>query len=156
MKRIVVICIALLALVAVANAQVTSEELPRANYAVGVGSTWTNSATHYSEWIDLRDVDSVWVTFEFPDSVDMKVYVGDAPRINGLITYSATVADSVEYSADATGYTYTTRLTGEVKQGHSGAKLKYSFSSSLNDRTQTEKYFVWIKKFRHDNNPAKY
>ncbi len=155
MKKLFLIT-ALILVVSIANAQVTTSfnQIYRNNGSGASGSTWAAAATHYSEFIDMTDVDSAQVVFNFPDSVDVDVYVENYTSQTGVVAVSGRIGenagstDSVRYVTDGTGKSWSSSLGTNYKAGFPLIRLKLAFQTG-SDTQGTEKYKMYIKRFRH-------
>ncbi len=119
--------------------------------------TWALTATDsidYTDFIDMKDVDSAQVVFDFPDSVDVDVYCLSYAARNGVVVTSDRIGenagstDSVRYVTDGTGKAWSSSLGSNYKAGFPLIKLKLDFHLG-SDTQGTEKYRIWIKRFRH-------
>ena len=145
----------LMLIVTVATAQVstTFEQISRNNGSGASGSTWSRGATHYTEWTDMKGVDSAWVIVDFPDSIACAIYAvssvgGDN---DGVDTTSGLLnSDSTKYAVNGTGMAKSYSTVGYYVQGFPLLRFKIYFGAGAQQDSQaTEKYRVFIKKFRH-------
>lgn len=143
---------ALLLIATVATAQVTTtfEQLYRNNGSGRDGSTWSRGATHYTEWTDMRGVDSARIVIDVPDSSACAIYAISNVG-GGVDTCSAILnSDSTKYAVGGTGICNSYSLVGYYLDGFPLLRLKiYWGAGTQQDSQGTEKYRVFIKKYRH-------
>ena len=151
MKRALFVLATLVLVVGVMNAQNKVEQLfrfPGSTYSAG--STWAASATHYSEKVGFVDEDSIHVTLIFTDTVDVDVYVINyGSGINETVGDTSAAVDSVA-ATKAAGYSKTLTLVGKLNMGAAAFQLKLAFVATGNDTQATEKYKMYIKRFRNN------
>jgi hypothetical protein len=151
MKKLFLFMVLIL-IVTVATAQVstTFEQICRDNGSGVSGSTWSRGATHYTEWTDMRGVDSAWVVVDFPDSIACAIYAtsnvgGGVDTTSGILN-----SDSTKYAANGTGMAKSYSTVGYYVPGFPLLRFKIYFGAGAQQDSQgTEKYRVFIKKYRH-------
>ena len=152
MKRALFVLATLVLAVGLLTAQNRVEQLFRASAsnAYADGSTWAASQTHYSAKVGFVDDDSIHVTFIFTDTVDVDVYVINyGSGINESIGDTSAAVDSVA-ATKAAGYSKTLSLNGKLNMGAAAFQVKLAFVASGNDTQGTEKYKMYIKRFRNN------
>jgi hypothetical protein len=150
MNKILLVCIALVLVVGVAFPQnVSVERLLRNNGSGLAGSTWAASATHYTEWF-ATDYDSAHIFIVCPDTVKAGVTVQGSGVTDGtLLVASNSTVDSISATASAAGLAIGFSIQDNSVLGAPFARQVIAFSANTNDTQLTEKYKIWIKKFRH-------
>ena len=123
------------------------------------GWVWTNSLTTYTEFIDMKDVDSAWVVVNFPDSMCAAFYVENYSSRDGVANIilnapaGTGAADSLVSTANG-GYSHSFTLTTWYDTGYPLIRIKTIHSSSKNHATTGADYLgtkckYYIKRFRH-------
>jgi hypothetical protein len=150
MKKLI-LCMVLIAGITQAQKFYTFEQVFRNDNSGANGSTWAASATHYSDFIDMRDVDSAWIVVNFPDSVDVGIFVENYTSTDGVVYLSsaANASDSTIYTTDNTGISEKYSLVGYYQQGFPLIRLKSVFSAIDNTLVLSAKYKYYIFKFKH-------
>ncbi|MBE3116685.1 hypothetical protein IMZ68_05710 [Candidatus Bathyarchaeota archaeon] len=161
MKRIFLAMTLTIMCVGLMFAQSTTFDQVFRNNGNGVnGSLWSNSLTHYTEFIDMKDVDSAQVVVNFPDSVNVAFYVENYTDASGVVNIvlnapaGTGAADSITYVTDNTGMSHAFSLTTWYDAGYPIIRVKAIFGSTKNHATTsatyaTQKYKMYIKRFRH-------
>lgn len=156
MKRLILTTVMILLAVGITYGQTEFSQVYRNNGSGAAGSTWAKSATHYSNYIDMSDVDSAWIVFNFTDTVDVLVqWENYTSTSDGVVSRSDTIGEGYGNTSDticvksADGASWSSSLTGAYEQGFPIGRIKLTFSAYINDTQATEKYKMYIKKFKH-------